>query len=90
MSDQDAMQVDQWAGLLLGRLKELGELEQTVLPRRVPGSAPAVTGMGVMAEVPRGLVPVPRRSRVFLRHGEGHGSFAGLTVTAPRVRHVTD
>ena len=32
------------------------------------------------------LVPVPRRSRVFLRHGKGHGQFADLTLTAPLVR----
>ncbi len=29
------------------------------------------------------LVPVPRASRIFLRHGAGHGAFADLTVTAP-------
>ena len=28
----------------------------------------------------------PRRSRVFLRHGAGHGVFAELTLTAPRPR----
>lgn len=37
-------------------------------------------------EAPVGLVPVPRRSRVFLRHGKGHGEFADLTLTAPIVR----
>lgn len=35
---------------------------------------------------PVSLVPVPRRSRVFLRHGEGHGEFADVTLTAPVVR----
>lgn len=35
---------------------------------------------------PVGLVPVPRRSRIFLRNGEGHGEFADLTLTAPIVR----
>ena len=35
---------------------------------------------------PVSLVPVPRRSRVFLRHGEGHGAFAELTLTAPVAR----
>lgn len=29
-------------------------------------------------------VPAPRRSRVFLRHGGGHGVFAEVTLTAPR------
>ena len=37
-------------------------------------------------EAPVSLVPVPRRSRVFLRHGKGHGEFADLTLTAPIVR----
>jgi hypothetical protein len=35
-------------------------------------------------EIPVTRVPVPRRSRVFLRSGEGHGVFAELTLTAPR------
>ncbi len=37
-------------------------------------------------ETPVALVPVPRRSRIFLRHGKGHGEFADLTLTAPIVR----
>lgn len=37
-------------------------------------------------EAPVSLVPVPRRARVFLRHGKGHGEFADLTLTAPIVR----
>lgn len=37
-------------------------------------------------ETPVSLVPVPRRSRIFLRHGKGHGEFADLTLTAPIVR----
>ena len=35
-------------------------------------------------------VPQPRRSRIFLRSGGGHGAFAELTVTAPRPRHALD
>jgi hypothetical protein len=35
-------------------------------------------------------VPVPRRSRVFLRGGGGHGTFAELTLTAPHPRPATD
>ena len=35
-------------------------------------------------------VPVPRRSRIFLRHGGGHGVFAELTLTAPRPRPALD
>ena len=35
-------------------------------------------------------VPVPRRSRIFLRSGGGHGAFAELTVTAPQPRPALD
>ena len=37
-------------------------------------------------ETPVALVPFPRRSRIFLRRGKGHGQFADLTLTAPLVR----
>ncbi len=36
------------------------------------------------------LIPVPRRSRVFLRTGDGHGAFADLTLTAPHPRPALD
>ncbi len=39
--------------------------------------------------IPLARVPVPRRARVFLRGGEGHGVFADLTLTAP-VRSAHD
>ena len=35
-------------------------------------------------------VPVPRRSRVFLRTADGHGAFADLTLTAPHPRIALD
>ena len=35
-------------------------------------------------------VPEPRRSRIFLRSGGGHGAFAELTVTAPQPRAALD
>ena len=41
-------------------------------------------------DAPLARVPRPRRSRIFLRNGEGHGVFADLTVTAPLARPVTD
>lgn len=88
MGDQNAMQAGELSARLSARLKELEELDQAVLPRRTPGA----TGAGfetMTSQAPRGLVPVPRRARVFLRHGEGHGSFADLTVTAPPTRHTT-
>lgn len=68
---------------IAGRLAELERLTGALLPRREPEVV-------VIPEAARPLIPVPRRSRVFLRHGEGHGAFADFTVTAPHVRHVTD
>lgn len=46
--------------------------------RRQPGD-----GGIVQNPPPVSLVPVPRASRIFLRHGAGHGEFANLTLTAP-------
>ena len=34
--------------------------------------------------------PIPAAARAFLRRGEGHGTFADLTVTAPRARPDAD
>lgn len=66
---------------MTGRLLELGSLTGSLVVRR-PATADAIPEN----PPPVGLVPVPRRSRVFLRHGEGHGSFADVTLTAPVVR----
>lgn len=38
-------------------------------------------------EAPAACVPVPRRSRVFLRSGGANGVFAEFTLTAPRPAH---
>jgi hypothetical protein len=67
---------------LAGRLKDIEHFTGSQAPRQpdaevIPINEAAVTH-----------VPVPRRSRVFLRHGEGHGVFAELTLTAPR--HAID
>ena len=35
-------------------------------------------------DAPVARIPVPRRSRVFLRGGDGPGGFADVTLTAPR------
>ena len=64
--------------VLAGRLKDIEHFTGSLAPRQpdaevIPINEDAVTH-----------VPVPRRSRVFLRHGEGHGVFAELTLTAPR------
>ncbi|CAM3505880.1 hypothetical protein [Nocardioides zeicaulis] len=69
-----------------GRLRELEQLSGALLARRTPQVVEVIDD----ADVVRGLVPVPRRSRIFLRHAAGHGTFADLTVTAPPQRHTTD
>lgn len=67
---------------LAGRLKELEHFTRGA-GRPEPDAVP-------INEAAPMLVPVPRRSRIFLRHGEGHGAFADLTLTAPLPRVVTD
>ncbi len=64
------------------RLKDLEHFTGALVARRL--SEPDVVPIH---EVPAARVPVPRRSRVFLR---GHGAFAELTLTAPRVRPAHD
>ncbi len=65
------------------RLREIERLSGSVVDLRA-GSEPVA-----VQEARTSLVPVPRRSRVFLRHGEGHGAFAEMTRTAPPRRAVT-
>jgi hypothetical protein len=70
---------------LSGRLKELehftgafgarGQRESEAIP---------------INEAPVTHLPVPRRSRIFLRNGEGHGVFADLTLMAPLPRPALD
>jgi hypothetical protein len=70
---------------LAGRLKDLEHFtgqrsgRDEAEPEAIPVHEPRLS-----------RVPVPRRSRVFLRHGEGHGVFAELTLTAPRPRPALD
>ena len=66
-----------------GRLREVERLTGSVVALR-PGSQPAPAPATRVS-----VVPVPRRSRVFLRHGEGHGVFAEMTLTAPLRRSAT-
>lgn len=56
----------------------------------VPAARVAAADAIAINEPPPTRVPVPRRSRVFLRHGEGHGAFAELTLTTPRLRAAHD
>lgn len=69
---------------LAGRLKELEHFTGALVRREPePEAIPVV-------EAPLARVPVPRRSRIFLRSGGGHGVFAELTLTAPLPRPATD
>ncbi|WP_439937451.1 hypothetical protein ACS3YM_16145 [Nocardia sp. N13] len=69
---------------LTGRLKELEHFTGALVRREPEPEAIPVD------DAPLTLVPVPRRSRIFLRSGGGHGVFADLTLTAPLPRAVTD
>ncbi len=69
---------------LAGRLKDLEHFTGFLASRR--GDVDPVP----IHEAPATQIPVPRRSRVFLRSGGGHGMFAELTLTAPRPRTTLD
>ena len=64
---------------LSGRLKDIEHFTGALAARREPDAE-----VVPINEAPMVRVPVPRRSRVFLRGGGGHGVFAELTLTAPR------
>jgi hypothetical protein len=70
---------------LTGRLRDLEQFTGSLVARQQP-EAEAIPIHGA----PITRVPVPRRSRVFLRHGQGHGVFAELTLTAPQPRPAMD
>lgn len=61
---------------LAGRLKELEHFTGSLVADGQAEEIPTNV-------IPLARVPVPRRARVFLRGGEGHGAFAELTLTAP-------
>lgn len=64
---------------LAGRLRDLEHFTGTLVARR--DAEPLAVPIN---EAPTTRVPMPRRSRIFLRSGERHGTFAELTLTAPR------
>lgn len=64
------------------RLKDLEHFTGAMVTRRQP--EPEAIPIN---EAPPACVPVPRRSRVFLRSGGGNGVFAEFTLTAPRPAH---
>lgn len=63
------------------RLRDLEHFTGAPAPRQPEADVISIN------ESPAACVPVPRRSRVFLRGGGGHGVFAELTLTAPRPAH---
>lgn len=74
------MRTDEGNGIMAERLQQLESLtgglgRPAPEPEAVPENEPRVS-----------LVPAPRRARIFLRHGEGHGTFAELTLAAPIMR----
>ncbi len=69
---------------LTGRLKDLEHFTGTLVRRFSDAESIPIN------ETPVTQIPVPRRSRIFLRSGEGHGVFADLTLTAPRPRPALD
>ena len=82
---------DNQVGDLSGRIKALDIFSGSLVARTVPDEVPEPSVEGIpIHEVGPARVPLPRRSRVFLRHGEGHGAFADLTLTAPRPRVAVD
>ena len=74
---------DSQLGDLSGRIKSLDQFTGSlVAPPRTEVEAEVIP----ITEPSVGRMPRPRRSRIFLRNGEGHGFFADLTVTAPPAR----
>jgi hypothetical protein len=70
---------------LTGRIKSLDQFRGGLVARREP-EADEIP----ITDAPSQRIPAPRRSRVFLRGGEGHGSFAEVTLTAPRPRPASE
>ncbi|GAA1437000.1 hypothetical protein GCM10009641_37920 [Mycobacterium cookii] len=70
---------------LSGRIKSLDMFTGSLVGRSQP--EPAAEAIPVHEPAPL-RAPLPRRSRVFLRHGSG--VFADLTLTAPRPRTAVD
>lgn len=79
---------DNQGGDLAGRIKSLEQFTGSLATR--PQTDVAEHDSIPIFDAPLALVPRPRRSRIFLRNGAGHGVFAELTVTAPRPRPATD
>lgn len=73
---------------LTGRIKSLEQFTGSLVAR--PQVEVADHDAIPINDAPLARVPRPRRSRIFLRSGEGHGVFADLTLTAPVAGIATD
>jgi len=84
--DRDMQGID-----LTGRIESLEQFTGSLVARPGPGTTDGPDADVIpIHPAPRSRVPAPRRSRVFLRSGGGHGSFADLTLTAPLPRRAVD
>jgi hypothetical protein len=71
---------------LSGRIKSLEQFTGSLVVRSTDSDAEVIP----IHEALEAQVPVPRRSRIYLRGGGGQGGFAELTVTAPRPRPAAE
>lgn len=66
---------------MAGRLRQVEESTRAALQQRE-----RMVSQGAIELYPESTrlpVPVPRRGRMFIRHGEGHGAFSDVTLTSP-------
>lgn len=68
--------------VMAARLRQIEESASAALAQRQERLAPR-DAIELHAEPPRVVVPVPRRGRMFVRHGAGHGAFSDVTLTSP-------
>ncbi|WP_322920445.1 hypothetical protein [Nocardioides renjunii] len=87
MKDRDDDRVGD-LGDLAGRIRYLEQFTGSLVARE-PRSGTDAQVIS-LHDAPTHRVPAPRRARIFLRHGEGHGTFADVTITAPRPRAASD
>lgn len=73
---------------LAARLRQIEDSARAALAQRQERLAQSAA-IELLPEPARVVVPVPRRGRMFVRHGEGHGAFSDVTLTSPvRSREV--
>lgn len=65
---------------MAGRLRQVEESTRAALLQRQ--QVVSRSALELLPE-PTRVVPVPRRGRMFIRHGEGHGAFSDVTLTSP-------